>query len=325
MIRWFFGGALSFMIALFLPPKGLAVGTEPGSLRESIETNRRHLLVLNADGLRMREQNASWFADLLGRVQTGSTISDEELQRALIYIGLLGRQGLYMYRDTGFITDDRIVLMLAHGVKEQRPETREYSIQTLANECLEGSLQRYASVISEGLGSPRSHFEWLLYGRLASDDSVRAALAANPEAPEEVRARAGNKMIEGTLITNFEAETDYQAKARRARQLGYVATHACAKSLIRGLRSPVVGRGPVDERSIRGEVLLALGHIYPDEPLFTRDAIYLTQTNDRDFDRVRGIQEYVRDVNTWVRAKFSESAWDVEPTWFVRYFPHPRY
>jgi hypothetical protein len=100
--------------------------------------------------------------------------------------------------------------------------------------------------------------------------------------------------------------------------LGYVGNKRCAAALAKGLQSEVFVHSAVDEVSIRRDVLLALGMIYQDEPLFTRDAAFLREQGDKSFDVYRTMADYQKDVNAWVLEHFGHEAWGKGPIWFSR-------
>jgi hypothetical protein len=78
-----------------------------------------------------------------------------------------------------------------------------------------------------------------------------------------------------------------------------------------------------EDRSIKIEVLLSLGQIFPDEDIFTKYALFLSDNSDVVFDRRYGLAKYISDVDTWVREHYGISAWGKDPVWFIRYHSVP--
>ena len=315
--RIFFALALMGVQALCAWPGDAA----PLSLRDAVHKHRHWLRIGNMDWKRTGAQNAVWFDTFLDEFETpGFTIRDEYWKTVLHTVVMLGKHYHLFYQNTGFIREEPALEIVLAALGEKSREVREIAVKTLAGECYRSDLERHTQAILPYLAAATlNEDEWLLYGVLALSDADRLKAAQDRGAPVEVRARVGDAASEESLISAFEKETDYHAMRRLARKLGYAGTERCAAALAKALASEVVIRSQVEDRSIRGDVLLALGHIYQTEPLFTADALFLTQNSDESFDRYRNREEYLKDVDAWIKKKFHHAAWGAGEVWFVRY------
>ncbi len=311
---------LAFLVALCLTGgHDVADEPKPATLKDGFREHWRQLLILNTDRLHQGSQNALWYGEFLRAVKAGTatTRPAAEWHRALVDATILGRRMDSCYRDSGCMSEKFVVELLVLALREDDPMIREFATRTLARECRLRDLEAHCSDIMKSLKRPLVDEQWQLYGRLPLAEAERKELARDEKAPVEVRARAGAAELEKKLIAEFEATAEYWAKRNLAGQLGYVGSRRCAEALVRGLTSPAFVRTAVDERAVRTDVLLALGQIYQDEPLFTTDARFVSDNGDKAFDLYRGIFEYTRDVDDWALKNFGQKAWDGQPpSWF---------
>jgi hypothetical protein len=313
------------MIIAACTVSGAALAETPAStgFKDEFVKHRQQILIMNMDLRHDENDSAEWFDKFLRELPANrDTHSDEDWRSALAKAILNAKQGHLFFRNTGYVVQKCVIDLLIAGLSEPDRGIQERAARTLAYECYQDDIDKRSERILQILKSPPVEGgwgdRWQLYGRLRLDEVARKQLADNQKAPPEVRARVGNEEVERKLIDEFEKATDYFAKQKLARQLGYVGNKRCAAALAKGLQSEVFVHSAVDEVSIRRDVLLALGMIYQDEPLFTRDAAFLREQGDKSFDVYRTMADYQKDVNAWVLEHFGHEAWGKGPIWFSR-------
>ena len=100
------------------------------------------------------------------------------------------------------------------------------------------------------------------------------------------------------LAAAFLGATDFRRKSDLAEQLGYIGSDACAKALLSEFNSPVIGEFKYDRVSIRCPIVLALGRIYPDEPLLTSEIRQMLSVGEDDYGDEK-VNSYLADVAAW--------------------------
>lgn len=299
-----------------------AVGVET-PMKEAIRVQRTYFLENYSAKADTNSQSAVWLNVFLRDLTNVVDRPSGDWVLALRRLVSLGKQEQLIGRSTGFLEDRQVLEVVIAALKEKDAEARAFAVQTLTWHTREKDLAQSASTIKGALGIPANEDEFLLAGKLALDQQARSeALPAAPPIPQ-IRARLGDEPAQARLIQHFQAETDYQAKARLARSLGYAGTRACAEALVEALRSDVSTKGHTDQRSIRLDVLLALGQIYQEETLLTRQARLLAENSDSTFDRPGGLPAYIKDIDAWVQRNFGHPAWGDKEVWFHQFLNVP--
>ncbi len=294
-------------------------------MRGLIEENREHFLNtydnwLNNSG----SQNAAWLRDFLLGFEPERTTSlevdtsSEDMRLALRRLVNMCKLEHVFAATTGYVEDKKMIPILVAALSDDDEEIRQFAMQMLTWNTRREDLFSWSTSIKNAVQQDDSETAHLLLAQLPLGPAERSALMSKPEVGIDIRARLGDKISERRLIAEFESESDYSRKKNLAKRLGYVGTEASARALVDALRSPVSIEGYYDDRSIRCDVLLALGHIYQDEDLFTRDAHLLSTNSEEIFDRHRGLESYITDVNTWVEQNFGKPAWGEDKVWFTR-------
>lgn len=311
---------IALIPALMLSSALQAWAVEHPPLREALLPVQRWLLVNNMDWKRTGAQNAIWFDAFLREIPDAKfNLSDKDWWQALTYSILLGKHDHLFYQNSGYVREEPVVKLLIAALKDKHKDRRELVFHTLAFECHQEDLERYAKeILTEVKPDALVGDEWNLYAKLPLEQAQRDALAKNEKAPIEVRARAGDAGSVQKLIDDFAKANDYHEMQRLGKRLGYAGTPRCAEALVKGLQSPVEVDVQTEARSIRGDVLLALGRIYQKERLFTTDAQFLTQNSDEMFETYRGHAEYTKEVDEWVQKNFKHPAWGGGEVWFVK-------
>jgi HEAT repeat protein len=265
-----------------------------------------------------------WLNRFLQKLDSkGTNVTTDDWERALHGLVRIGKHKDVPLGNTGFIQDAVTVEVLAAALKHESRPVREIAVRSLTWETRQSDLERYSKEIKSGLGADLKSDDVLLLARLPLGADEKRALLSRPRLSAEVRARLGDSASEQEIIRSFEAESDYQSKRKLARQLAYIGTDNCTRALVTALQSPVASYGRYEDRSIRIDILLSLGKIFPSQDIFTNYAIFLSENSDAIFDRKYGLVKYISDIDTWVRKHFDKPAWGKVPVWFVRFHNVP--
>ena len=294
------------------------------TLRNAMQAQREYFLTNYSPRLQTNVQSAVWLNTFLSDLGTSAERPQPDWVVALRRLVSLGKQEDLFYKNTGYVEDVHVLEVVIGALKETDRDARDYAVETLAWHTRDKDLASFAKVIKKSLVSPGSEDELLLLGRLPLDKDERREALAKASQLVPMRIRLGDAGPQKELIESFKNETNYFEKARLARLLGYAGTHACAEALVDGLRSEVSTKGRYDDRSIRVDVLLALGQIYQDEMLFTRDARLLADNSDVTFDQFHRLATYIEEVNAWAQKNFGHPAWENKQVWFIKFLNIPR-
>jgi hypothetical protein len=249
--------------------------------------------------------------------------SPEDRERALYGLIRVSKHQRGKQERTGIIEDASTVAVLVAALRDESPPVRDAALNALTWETRLSDLRRYSSEIKSGLGSDLKSDDLLLLARLPLSKEEQQNLSSRYQLDPEVRARLGDKSAELELVTLFKGATDYEAMRKLAHKLSYIGSDRCARALVEGLQSNVAFSSRYEDRSIRIEILLSLGRIFPDVRLFTTYAVALSDSNDAAFDRRYGLANYISDIDAWVRKHFGQPAWGKEPVWFIRFHAVP--
>lgn len=298
-----------------------ATGAEP-TMKSLMQSNRQHVLDTYPEYFQSGSQSAEELELMLtGQGATEATAEDWRL--ALGRVVSLGMREHILGAKTGFVEDDKVLEMTVSALSSEDAETRELAAATLAMKARSEGLLQWKEVILNAIGAKRSEAEILLLGKLDPAPADRDALLLRADVPDEVRARLGDAAAEEKLVQAFRDSAEYHEMVGLARKLGYVGTPAVAQVLVDGLQSEVKSTGGIADRSVRIDILVALGAIHQDEALFTSDAYLLAENSDRTFDRHRGLADYIAAVDAWVSQNYNQPAWGDHVPWFIRYRNEP--
>jgi hypothetical protein len=314
------------LLALAQPALPAAdTGIEPGGgMQATLLAHRAHFLAMELGPQQGISQNAEWLRIFLTDVGAGEARSADDWQTALIRLVSAGMREQRIGGKSGFIEDPAVVDLVVSALSEPDPETRAIAVQTLTWSTKAADLATFAERIKAALAGATDEAELRLLALLPATEPQRAALRERAADWPDIRARLGDADAARERMAAFAAATDYNRMRNLARDLGYIGTADCAKALVAGLRSEISSKGVHDDRSIRCAILVALGRIYQDEPLFTTDAWLLSEHSDQVFDQRRGLARYADEVNAWTRAHLATDAWQPQAVWFVRYSNRPR-
>lgn len=229
-----------------------------------------------------------------------------------------------------FIQDDEVVELCIAALGCGNETLRSVACKTLASKIGNKKRARFASAIKATYGSvplEESHSYVSLYCMCNPEDQDKEAILSWLKDDYDdfgyvfVRALCGDTTAEKQLITAFKNSTDYTEAVELAEYLSFIGNQKCAEVLIEKLGSDLFesrGGGFPEGGviSIRVELLRCLGMIYEDEPLFTTDAIMISSYSGRKFEKERGHDKYVEEVNRWVEKHFGHPAWSGPDVWF---------
>ncbi len=236
-------------------------------------------------------------------------------------VGALSKSGRHSAEQeaTGLIKDDQVVDVYVSALESGVAGLEEASVKWLLWDVGRLARSRQEQRIREALGPRPKCFERIkLYALLDLSPEEKEQVLSWKNAPLTARARCGDREAEAKLIEQFEGTKVFPEKVSLARQLAYAATPACRAALVRGLNSPLSFKSELAEDSVRSYILMAMGLIYQEEPLFTSDAYMLHWRQPSHFNEERGLNAYIHDVDRWVREHYEHSAWDTESVWFRR-------
>jgi len=114
-------------------------------------------------------------------------------------------------------------------------------------------------------------------GKLWNANDVTARAAA---------ARLGDIALSGTLVEAYRLEKDGRKKAHLAKTLGYIGDAACVLALARDMRTPIVYDAGGVRRSLRVDIVMALGEVYPQEAVLQKRDVQGDQEADEWYDAV---------------------------------------
>ncbi|MEI7989397.1 MAG: hypothetical protein WCI88_10170 [Chloroflexota bacterium] len=293
------------------------------SLIEALKEQRQNLFSAHEVEFKSNTQHSIWLREFVDDIDSNVIRSGKDWNRALMRLVSLSKKDYVFHANSGFIEDRKTVELLITALGSADRDIRKVALKSLAWETRQKDLTHFQDLIKSRLSATMTENEFLLLGRLSLNQSEKIALLTHATKHPEIAARQGDSNVEQLLIGKFTSEHDYYEKSNLARQLGYIATRNCALALIEALSSNVSIKGVYDDRSIRCNVLLALGQIYQDEPLFTTDANLIADNGDDILESHYGKEKYVKAVDAWVRQHFGNSAWTTADIWFIRWHNIP--
>ncbi len=114
-------------------------------------------------------------------------------------------------------------------------------------------------------------------GKLWSVNDVTARAAA---------ARLGDTALSRSFVEAYQLEKDGRKKAHLAKTLGYIGDAACVLALARDMRTPIVYDAGGVRRSLRVDIIAALGEVYPQEAVLQKRDVQGDQETDEWYDAV---------------------------------------
>ena len=321
---WIFGVGLAiYGVLASTSTAGEASGP---SLIELMRKHRQHIAAINAEWLGNTNINSSFDLKAFLRNLDNEAFNPppEDLYSALHSLVVPDNKERKARISRRFIEDPKAIEVIVAALKEKSGGLHRYALDKLLWETRRKDLEQYAPVIKAVIGLDPKGDEELLLALLPLTQDEQNILLSQSRLSFVTRARLGDKEAERKLIKQFE-DGDYDEKKNLARFLGCVGTPQCARALVDALQSPLFnrfyGENENHDYSIRIDVLTALGNIYQDELLFTREAVLLPYSEDDCFNRVGGKANYLKAVDVWVQERFGHSAWGEGEVWFVRRSP----
>lgn len=264
-------------------------------------------------------EHAVWIQEFLDQVESDAAAVDDWRRGLAILVEDSKKGRLKGGAGSGSVKDYEAVAVLTSALKNKDKGVQSFAVETLTWDTDKKLRKKFSNEIRKALGPhPQLTADVLLFAQCDLSPEEQQEVLLWKGVPVAARALCGDLEAEATLISQFQASKDYFAKAKLARQLAYVGTQGCQEALVDALRSSVAHESAYEDCSIRGKVLSALGTIYEEEPLFTDDAYLLNSNSDEVFDQRRGLEGYIRDVDTWVRKRFGHAAWGDGEVWFRR-------
>ena len=126
-------------------------------------------------------------------------------------------------------------------------------------------------------------------GKLWSVDDVAARAAA---------AKLGDTAISRSFVEAYQQEKDGRKKACLAKTLGYIGDATCVLALARDMRTPIVYDAGGWRRSLRVDIVAALGEVYPQEAVLQKRDVQGDQEADEWYDAVEKWLERYLEI-TW--------------------------
>ena len=321
---WIFGVGLAIYGVL---ASTSTAGAESGpSLIELLRKHRQHIAAINAEWLGNTNIHSSFDLKAFLRNLDNEAFDPppKDLYTALLFLVVPRNKEREARICRRFVDDPKAIEVLVAALKEKSADLHRYALDKLLWETRRKDLEQYAPMIKAGIGLEPKGDEDKLLALLPLTQDEQNMLLSQPSQSFITRARLGDKDAERKLIKQFE-DGGYDEKKHLARYLGFVGTPQCARALVDALQSPLFNRWYGDNEnydySIRMDVLIALGNIYQDELLFTREAVLLPYSEDDCFNRVGGKANYLKAVDVWVQERFGHSAWGEGEVWFIRRSP----
>lgn len=281
----------------------------------------KHLTYFDRAYRNRTDSGSVWMQEFIKNIQV-SSISSEDWRKAIINIVNASMYGKFNQDDdpSGFVKDYQVVEVLVSALESQDKQIRTHATDALLWHVGNRLRLKYSEGIKGALGvHPELKDEKRLFAKCDLTDEQKMDVLLWEDATDPViRALCGDNKAEMELILKFDKSESFGEKSRLARELACVGKPKCTEALINGLKSSLVSESEYADTSIRKNILLALGIIFEDEPLFTVDSFLIKQNSDYVFDRIRGLDDYVKDVDSWVRERFGYSAWNSDDVWFWR-------
>jgi len=120
-------------------------------------------------------------------------------------------------------------------------------------------------------------------------------------------SRLGDTAAESALHAQYTAASLYDEKARLTGQMAYAGSRKCLDALVRSFTSPLYNelRGHPC-RSLAGDVVKALGRLYPDDEMVTRRfSSILCSVKDNQACNADTVKQYTADFIAWAKKKFN--------------------
>ncbi len=216
---------------------------------------------------------------------------------------------------SGFIEAEPVLDVLIAALADETPEIRSQAFRYLVAYAPPDRLASRAATVLAALDRHSWPDGARLKALLPLDPALRVQLLNQPGLAPEIAARLGDATAETELIERWRKATDYQDLVALAARLGYVGSPAAARALLERFASPIHLDAPVEQRSIRAELIAALGRIHPREPLLTTTLQTRLQAGDGDG---AAVQAYLRQVAEWARRDYSVAvSLPTEPPWLA--------
>lgn len=203
---------------------------------------------------------------------------------------------------SGWIEQPAVTRLLAASLFSPNAEVRNSAGHYLANYARDSDLRKNSEKIVNAVGTHVIDGGPRLIGRLGlgAEDAAKA-LAGYPTVPVEVSARLGDAAALDGLMTRFSQARSYDDKRDLAQRLGYVGGDRAGTALVATLGSDLFSGGPYERRSIRADLVAALGKIYQEEPLLNRDLLAAIARTDAEWAQT---VKYVQAVTAWAKAHY---------------------
>jgi hypothetical protein len=133
-------------------------------------------------------------------------------------------------------------------------------------------------------------------------DEEKNAFFINKSIPLYVKAAAGNKEAENTVLMKFNAAESFEKKIPYISELGFIGSKKCITTLLNELdKEKYTFQSGYKVSTYQVEVLYALARNFPEEDLWGLDTYYLYQqcfSGDK-------LKKYVEKVTEWVIRNYS--------------------
>jgi hypothetical protein len=217
---------------------------------------------------------------------------------------------------TGYILDAEVVQLLFVALADADVTVARVACELVLRNVEPQERAQQATANKDSLMRMKSDCAGRVLAELPLTPAERSTVLRDFRLQPEVRARLGDTGAEAELIQRFENATDFSDKANAARALGYAGTRRCGEALVRGLKAPqfLVKR---ERRSVRVDIIEALGKIHPGEPLLTQQIKEVEDRGDEYLGGPEGVKRYLDRIYAWARAAYGFAPAGPEPGLFL--------
>lgn len=217
---------------------------------------------------------------------------------------------------TGYIVDSEVVQLLFVALADGDAAVARVACESILRDVEPRERTQQATANKESLMRMKSDCAGRVLAELPLTPGERSAVLRDFRLQPEVRARLGDTEAEAELIQRFENATDFSDKVNAAHALGYAGTRRCGEALVRGLKAPqfLVKR---ERRSVRVDIIKALGKIHPGEPLLTQQIKEVEDRGDEYLGGPEGVKRYLDRIYAWARAAYGFAPEGPEPGLFL--------
>ena len=192
------------------------------------------------------------------------------------------------------------------AVTAQDDEVRAYAADLLVKYVPDSFIAVHAATLVNATEQGKL-YNSLLLGKTCAEEARQLLLAnrklwnVNEAKAKAACAKLGDAGMARDLVDDYQNEHDGRKKASLAQMLGYIGDPACVLALARDMRTPIVYKVGGVRRSLRTDIVAALGCAYPRESVF----------RDHGLQGTAEIDAWFAAVEKWLQ-KHLEITWQTE-------------